>query len=100
MAYKSSLSGLLSEYEAARQSIDAATGESVFVELDESELLNDLNTRNKPFYRSYTENSEEIASKLSMGQEYVDRIIALQAEQQSAASIEEKNLKMIEIAEY
>ena len=98
-SYKSSLSQLLSEYDAARKSIDASTGEPVFLPLDESELLNDLTTRNKPFYSSLTANSDDIAAKLSVGQEYVDQIIALQAEQANAGSIEAANLKMIEVAD-
>ena len=49
-SYSSSLSSLISEYDSARSAIDSATGESVFIKLDENELLNDLNTRNRPFY--------------------------------------------------
>eukprot|EP01083_Nonionella_stella_P098073 275688_1 len=97
-SYKSSLPQLLSEYDSARQSIDSATGEPVFLTLNESELLNDLSTKNKPFYESLSTDSDAVASKLSQGQAYVNRVIELQEEQARAASIEEKNLKMIEIA--
>eukprot|EP01084_Bolivina_argentea_P040611 75023_1 len=96
--YKSSLNSLLSEYDAARESIDKATGEKVFIELNESTLINDLNTRNKPFYESLSENVNEIQEKLSTGQEYVNRVIELQSQQESALCIEDKNLQMIEIA--
>eukprot|EP01084_Bolivina_argentea_P040610 75021_1 len=95
--YKS-LNSLLSEYDAARESIDKATGEKVFIELNESTLINDLNTRNKPFYESLSENVNEIQEKLSTGQEYVNRVIELQSQQESALCIEDKNLQMIEIA--
>eukprot|EP01083_Nonionella_stella_P207130 752745_1 len=67
-SYKSSLTKLLSEYDSARQSIESATGEPVFLTLNESELLNDLSTKNKPFYESLSTASDAVASKLSQGQ--------------------------------
>ena len=99
-SYSSSLSSLLSEYDSARNAIDSATGESVFIELDENELLNDLNTRNRPFYSSLLSDLHDIQTKIDLGNEYVAKILELQTEQEAAPTIEQKNLKMIEIGEY
>eukprot|EP00484_Ammonia_sp_Unknown_P000888 CAMPEP_0197020296 /NCGR_PEP_ID=MMETSP1384-20130603/1075_1 /TAXON_ID=29189 /ORGANISM="Ammonia sp." /LENGTH=635 /DNA_ID=CAMNT_0042447899 /DNA_START=13 /DNA_END=1920 /DNA_ORIENTATION=+ len=98
-SYQSNVSSLLSEYDSARQAIANATGESVYAELTEEQVLNDLNSRNRPFYDSLTETAD-ISGKLEEGKEYVDRVIRLQSEQKSASSVEEQNLKMIEIAKY
>jgi len=101
-SYRSSLSGLLSEYDSACKAIEQSTGEPVFMSLDESELLQDLEARNKPMYESLTasEHFDDLGHKLAAGKEYVDRIMALQAEQAAAPSVEEQNLKMIEIASF
>jgi len=99
-AYKSSLSGMLSEYDSACRAIEQSTGEPVFMALDESELLGALETRNAPRYESLTasEQWEDLGHKLTVGGEMVDRLMALQKEQAAATSVEDQNLKMIEIA--
>jgi len=99
-SYRSSLSGLLSEYDSACKAIEQSTGEPVFMTLDESTLLQQLETRNKPMFESLTasENWDDLGLKLTEGKEYVDRIMSLQAEQEAASTVEEANLKMLEIA--
>jgi len=99
-SYRSSLSGLLSEYDSACKAIEQSTGEPVFMTLDESTLLEQLGTRNKPRFESLTasENWDDLGLKLTKGKEYVDQIMALQKEQEAASSVEEANLKMLEIA--
>ena len=99
-SYRSSLSSSINEYDSARNAIDSATGESVFMRLDENELVNSLNTRNKPFYKSLLSDMDDLQRKIDLGQEYVSKILDLQREQESASTIEQKNLKMIEIADY
>jgi len=100
-SYRSSLPSLLSEYDSARQSVDAATGEPVFQTLSEEGLLSDLSGRNQPFFNSLAVGQEEdISGKLLAGKEYVDAIIRLQSEQSAAGDIKEQNLKMIDIASY
>lgn len=70
--------------------------------LDESALLQDLEIRNKPMFESLTasEKFDDLGHKLAVGKDYVDKIMALQAEQESAPTVEEANLKMFEIAKY
>lgn len=99
-SYKSNVSSLISEYDSAREAIASSTGEDVFQELDESELINDLETIKRPKYTSLLSNMSDIQSKLEIGDEYVSNIIRLQKEQESASTVEQQNLKMIEIADY
>eukprot|EP01084_Bolivina_argentea_P138364 243607_1 len=46
-SYKSSLPSLITEYNSAKQQIYSATGDSVFFELNEDDLLSDLENKNK-----------------------------------------------------
>merc|ERR1719391_1078978 len=97
-SYRSSLP---SEYDSARQSVDAATGEPVFQQLSEQGLLADLSGRNQPFFNSLAVGLEDdISAKLAAGSEYVEAILRLQSEQAAAGDIKEQNLKMIDIASY
>jgi len=100
-SYRSALPSLLSEYDSARQAVDAATGEPVFQQLSEQSLLADLSGRNQPFFNSLAVGQEDdISAKLTAGKEYVDAILRLQSEQAAAGDIKEQNLKMIDIASY
>jgi len=101
-AYRSSLPGLLSEYESACRAIEEATGEPVFMALDEAQMEEALQTRNRPTFHSLTasERWDDLGHKLAAGKEFVDTILRLQAEQESASSVETQNLKMLEIANY
>lgn len=100
MSYRSDLPQSLSQYDSARTAIDSATGDAVFMKLDEGELVDSLNTRNRPFYKSLISDMDDLREKIDLGQQYVSKILDLQKEQDSASTIEQKNLKMIEIADY
>merc|ERR1719461_880549 len=65
-------------------------------------MVEALQTRNRPMFDSLTasERWDDLGHKLATGKEYVDTIMRLQQEQASAGSVEEQNLKMLEIANY
>ena len=71
---KDNLSKLLGEYDKARQAIDQATGEAVFLNLD----LNDLLQSTPNIEQTIVQSKDEAQTKLNLGTQYVTELLATQ----------------------